>query len=48
MCFGDTSVGYFIRSDEGLEPQADVKRVCRKFDKLQEWAKDHQAIVAVI
>jgi hypothetical protein len=31
-----------------LEPQANVTRVCRKFDKIREWALEHHATVPVV
>ena len=30
---------HFRKSPHGLLPQTNVKRVCKKFDKLQNWAK---------
>ncbi|KIM92484.1 hypothetical protein OIDMADRAFT_139587, partial [Oidiodendron maius Zn] len=49
MCVADTSVGFFIPASNGhgLEDDSRVKRVCRKYENLQEWAKKRQATVPI-
>jgi hypothetical protein len=45
MYQADTSVGFFRRTKEELLPQANMTRVCRKFEKIRTWAINHHAIV---
>ncbi|KAF8885542.1 hypothetical protein CPB84DRAFT_1685410, partial [Gymnopilus junonius] len=44
MCSADISVMVWQWSDalQKTVEYGDVAHVCRRFDKIQEWAKDHQ------